>query len=131
MTTQESFNIVFIHLLTQKKKAQSLNSSGVYRSVFLDETGARCAIGALFSEIPVGENSLQDLPNRSAVAAEHPGIFVKDVERDPTSQNIYLTPLGWALMTIHDYRSSETWEESLYALANQHGLEVPILKCTE
>ena len=124
LSVQEVFTKVATHLLTQKKKAQFLNTSnGNMLCAYRTKEGLKCAIGCLITDAAYGPNLEGCLSSESEVedALLESGINVKNLAHDSI-----LTTMLSNLQTIHDYRDPETWDhdlkELLYDLRLKQGI---------
>lgn len=116
MTTQEVFDKVYKHLLTQNKKSIIVDAKGdfcAYRGV----GGTMCAAGCLILD----EHYTPELENKLVNSSEvKSALFSSGVPTD-------CLDMVSRLQTIHDCNLPENWKGELDQFASEHYLSVPVI----
>lgn len=117
MNTQEIFNKVVNHLLTQKAASRNpSNNECVYRN----DNGLKCAVGVLIDyehyKLALEKRSIRSPLVISAVA--------DSIGRNLTENEIDLLD---RLQRMHDLKSPAVWERTLGTIAEYYGLAMPPL----
>lgn len=116
MTTQEVFDTVYKHLMTQK--AQSLDFEEL-NCKYRGEDGMKCAIGCLIKDEEYRPEMEEKTVLKMLAYARTVGIKTLADRLEPHA--ILLE----RLQTIHDRRDEEEWRESLAVVAQEYELTIP------
>lgn len=117
MTTQEIFDTVVTHLLTQRKKA--INDMG--KCVYRTDEGLKCAVGCLITD------------ECYSPEIEGWGIWYLDVTEALECSGIPVTiktneTLLVDLQYVHDHEHVGLWKQGLLNVASKYGLNPDVLE---
>jgi hypothetical protein len=109
-TTQEIFDKVAAHLLTQKTRA-----SGEFTCMYRGKNNTKCAVGCLIPD-EFYDRNLENLPARLLVQKEVMKLAT------PSAQDIL-----YKLQVIHDIDAPTDWEHELRKVGERYALDTSVL----
>lgn len=115
MNSQEIFDKVAEHLLTQNCRSVKKDALGMYPCVYRTTEGLKCAIGCLIPE-ELYDPLMEGLPVETLLRG-----FIELREYVPE------VSLAKSLQTVHDLHPPEAWRDELKSVAWQYRLSTVVL----